>query len=174
MAAMKAGDRVKIIAREVTAEDVKTSLYFSYFGDLCGSVDRVYDDGSVCVEIDLDSLNDDTRERHIEMQENERKRWLENLSDEARNRLTAAQKQFSMSYKLLVSGKDLVPDKGPKPGAKSTAKAAKSEPAASESDQQGPEGAPAEPAAAGEAPKRVSEADLAAAEEAFLRSQQQK
>jgi hypothetical protein len=94
MAATKAGDRVMIVTREVTSDDQKTGLYFSYFGGLTGTIDRAYDDGSVCVDIDLDSMTDDMRERHLAMQEAERQRWISNLSDEVRNRLSAEQKQL--------------------------------------------------------------------------------
>jgi len=181
MAALKAGDRVKVTAREVTAEDVKSNLYFAYFGGLVGTVDRVYDDGSTCIDIDLDSLHEEMRQRHKDMEESERKRWLSNLSDEARNRLTAEQKQFRMAYKILVAIKDVEPHKGDKPG-KSAPKAEKAESAASESDHKGPARAPEPEASAGAtapspapakeepAPKRLSEADLAAAEEAMLRA----
>lgn len=188
MAAIKAGDRVRIVTREATSEDAKTGLYYAYFGGLTGTVDRVYDDDSVCVEIDLESLNDEMRERHLAMQEAERQRWISNLSDEVRNRLTPEQKQLKMSYKLLVSKKDIESYKGGKPKSE-----AKSEAEDSESDSSSKKG-PASPgpsaharAARGgagggagksegsgdePAPKRLSEADLSAAEEEFLRSRQ--
>lgn len=168
--AFKAGDRVQVTAREVTGDDERTGLYYSYFGGLTGKVDRVYDDNSVCIDIDLESLTEGARERHFTMQQNEQKRWLEGLSGEARNRLTPEQKQLKLSYKILVSEKDLTPLKGDKPkGGKKAEKAeASAEDSASESGDKGPARAP-EPA-----PKRLSEADLNAAEEEYLRSLQNK
>jgi len=166
MTAVKTGDRVKLATREVTVEDERSGLYYSYFGGLTGTVDRVYDDESVCVDIDLESLSEDARERHLVMQEAERKRWLDGLSNEARSRLTPEQKTLKLSYKILASKKDLMPYKGDKPKGdkpveKSETSAGDDSPAAS-SD--GPARAP-EPA-----PKRLSEADLAKAEEEYLKS----
>jgi len=176
MASLSAGDRVQIQLREITADDEKNGLYYSYFGGLTGTVDTIYDDGSVCVNVDLESLSRDARERHLAMQEAERKKWLEGLSGEARNRLTPEQKQLKLSYKILVSKNDVVSTKGGKPtGTKSQSKpaapAADSAPAAPK----GPARAP-EPEAADEAstPKRVSEDDLAKAEEEYLRSLQER
>ena len=191
MTAPKAGSRVKVVERELTADDAKTGLYYSYFGGLMGTVDRLYDDDSVCVDIDIDSLTEEMRARHLSVQEAERKRWLENLSDELRNRLNAEQKQLKMNYRILVAQKDLEPSNSDKPAAKAAPEIAKREAAPVEESKKGagdapapshnaraPRGSPAQ--ASGEpdapadepSPKRLSEADLAAAEEEFLRSRQ--
>lgn len=179
MAAIKAGDRVQIVKREPTAEDAKSGLYYIYFGGLVGTVDRIYDDDSVCIEVDLESLNDDARKRHLEIQEAERKRWLDNLSGEARSRLSAEQRQLRMSYKILVGKKDLEPIKGGSP--KKTAEKSGESKDAGAAGGEGPDGAPDTVSARAkpveeeaDAPRRVSEADLAKAEEEFLRSRQQK
>lgn len=191
MTAFKAGDRVQVASREVTPDDEKSGLYYAYFGGLTGSVDTVYDDGSVCVDVDLESLSHAARDRHIAMQEAERKKWLEALSGEARNRLSPEQKQLKLSYKILTSNKDVEPLKGGKPGggkrAEKSAGAASDE--ASPSDHKGPARAP-EPEQVSESdtpsdrrssgeddqppPKRVSAEDLAKAEEEYLRSLQSK
>jgi len=192
MAAIKAGDRVRVIAREVTSEDSKSGLYYSYFGGLTGSVDRIYDDGSVCVDVDLDSLSDEIRSRHLAMQETEQQRWLASLSDEVRNRLTAEQRQLKMSYRILVSKNDLEPLKSDKPrgsakdqhaknadsssdspkGSKASSPSA--EPSQSSTEQHAAQPTKPKPPKKEEPPKRLSEADLAAAEEAFLRSRLQR
>ena len=190
MAAIKTGDAVMIKSREVSGEDEKTGLYYSYFGGLHGTVDRVYDDGSVCVDIELDSLDEEMRKRHLVMQEAERKRWLNNLSGEVRSRLTADQRQLKMSYKLLVSRNDLDSHKGGKPSSKPNADASKAddssgttaEGSAGASDRKPsaraaprpPEPSTTEPESAPvETPtERLSEADIAAREEEYLRSLQ--
>lgn len=169
MAELKVGDAVQIKTREVTNDDIKSSLYFSYFGGLQGAIDRIYDDGSVCVDVDLDSLTQDARDRHLETQEAERKRWLEGLSGEARNRLSDDQKKLAISYKLLVSKKDLEPIKGGKP---KSAKSQKASDDSSSAASSGPARAPDPDKSEPESPKRLSEADLAANEEEFLRSLQ--
>jgi hypothetical protein len=189
MAAAKTGERVRVIEREVTPDDVKSGLYYAYFAGLTGMIDRTYDDGSVCVDVDLESLTEEMRTRHISIQEGERKRWLDNLSDEARNRLTAEQKQFKMNYRVLVSGKDLEPHKGGKPGGESNARQSEGAGAAPESGGKGasstaqsgepkaqagqPEPRPeTRPPKEDDSPKRLSEAELSAAEEEFLKSRQ--
>jgi len=192
MAAIKAGDRVKVVSREVTSEDSKSGLYYSYFGGLTGSVDRIYDDGSVCVDVDLDSLSDEIRSRHLAMQETEQQRWLSSLSDEVRNRLTAEQRQLKMSYRILVSKNDLEPIRGDKPrgsakdqhvrNADSSSDSTKGSKASGSSSALG-QSSTEQPVVQSAKPKlpkqeeplkRLSEADLAAAEEAFLRSRLQR
>jgi len=175
MASFKAGDRVRLAARQVTAEDEKSGLYYSYFAELTGAVDMVYGDGSVCVNVDLESLSEQARDRHLAMQEAERKKWLEGLSGEARNRLTPEQKQLRLSYKILVSRNDLEPAEGGKPeGGKRPAKAAAADVEdAAGSAKKGPARAP-EPKRVREkeepAPRRPSAEDLAKAEEEYLKS----
>ena len=112
MANFKTGDGVRIKTRELTADDSKTGLYYPFFGGLEGVVDCVYDDGSICVNVDIETLGEEARKRHLAMQEAERKRWLEGLSGEARARLSEEQRRLKISYKLLVSKNDLDPRKG--------------------------------------------------------------
>lgn len=166
MTALKAGSRVRVIERELSTEDAKSGLYYSYFGGLTGTVDRSYDDDSVCVDVEIESLTEEMRVRHLSVQEAERKRWLENLSDELRNRLSAEQKQLKMNYRILVSKKDLEPAKGDRPSGKAAPTAAKADAASSEGSKKGAGDSPAPPE------KRLSEADLAAAEEEHLRARQ--
>ncbi len=176
--AFKAGDRVKIAAREVTADDEKSGLYYSYFGGLTGAVDAIYGDGSICVNVDLESLTAQARDRHLEMQEAERKKWLDGLSGEARNRLTPEQRQLKLSYKVLVSKNDLEPAKGGKPeGGKKSAKPAEKTEDDAPSARKGPARAPDPKQAPGEdepPTRRPSAEDLAKAEEEHLKSLQSK
>jgi hypothetical protein len=114
------------------------------------------------------------------MQEAERQRWLDSLSDEARNRLTPEQKQLKMSYRILVSKQDLQVMSGGKPASEQQPEKPKSAAASASGEKQRPEKTPSSPpgdtgtkqrpSAAEPQPRRLSEADLAAAEEAFLRS----
>lgn len=183
MASFKAGDRVQLVTRPVTPDDEKNGLYYSYFGGLTGSVDTVYAEGSVCVNVDLESLSSSARDRHLAMQEAERKKWLENLSGEARNRLSPEQKQLKLSYKILVSSKDMEHIKGSKPdGGKRKEKSATTtsedtSPAADKGPARAPEpvlGAESSSEEDEPSPKRLSAEDIANAEEEYLRSLQSK
>ena len=105
--ALAVGNKIMIKSREVNGDDVASGLYFSYFGGLRGVVDHIYDDESVCVDVDLNSLQKEARDRHLEMQEAENKRWLDGISAELKRKLTPEQKKLTISYKILVSKKDL-------------------------------------------------------------------
>jgi hypothetical protein len=187
MASFKNGDRVRVITRDIKPEDEKNGLYYSYFGGLTGSVDCVYDDGSVCVDVDLDSLSEAARDRHLAMQEAEKTKWLEGLSGEARGRLTAEQKQLKLSYKILTSVNDIEHFKGDKPtggkrGSKSTdtdlQEADSSDSKKSAAKKQEPRAAPPssseDSTQSEESPggKRLSADDLAKAEEEYFKSLQ--
>jgi hypothetical protein len=100
------GDYVKVIQREATPADAKNRSFFPYFCGLAGTVDKIYNDG-ICLKVDFQSLPEDILKRHLETQEAIKRRWLEGLSGEARNKLTAEEKKFSLSYTLLVQPDDL-------------------------------------------------------------------
>ncbi|MDD3152580.1 MAG: hypothetical protein PHE45_06765 [Bacteroidales bacterium] len=102
----KEGDYVKVISREQTPEDVKNGTYYPHFGGLCGTVDRIYDD-TICIKVDIDSLPKDMMKRHQDVEESIRKKWLNGLSGEARNRLSAEDRRFNLAYTILVSANDL-------------------------------------------------------------------
>ncbi|MHB0999426.1 MAG: hypothetical protein ACYC27_09290 [Armatimonadota bacterium] len=104
--AFKEGDYVKIITRESTPADVKNRTFYPYFCGLAGTVDKVYDD-EVCIKVDLDTLPEDILQRHQSIQDSIKRKWLNGLSGEARNRLSADEKRFELAYTLLVQAADL-------------------------------------------------------------------
>jgi glutamate/tyrosine decarboxylase-like PLP-dependent enzyme len=142
--AFSEGDRVEIVDREANADDVKTNLFFNHFRRLTGTVQKVYASGEAAVEIEIDSLSETVAQRHREVQEKMKADWLDKLSEEARNRLSPQERDFRLRYTVLVRASDL---------AKPTNAAVAKETVA-------------------EAPRRVTAADLAAAEEAELRRRQ--
>ncbi len=109
MSQIKAGERVKIVDRDMTLADTKSGLYYDYFRNLTGKVQYIYDDKTVCVNIELDSLPEDIRTRHLEVQESTTKRWLESISQEQRDKLSEANKRLTLAYNVLVSESDLEP-----------------------------------------------------------------
>jgi hypothetical protein len=115
MASLKAGDRVKIVDREMTLADIKSGLYYDYFRNLVGVVDRVYEDDSVCVKIDLDSLPPGVQKQHKEVQNAVRTRWLNGLGQEQRERLSETDRTVVLGYNLLVGAVDLEPAGKAKP-----------------------------------------------------------
>lgn len=118
---IKEGDRVRITAREPTPEDEKSATYFAHFGNLTGTVQKVYNKQEVAVEVDLESLPTDVRKRHEEIRGQMKTRWLDGLSEEARSRLTEREKDFNLRYVVLVGMSDLTKiasaGRAPKPSA---------------------------------------------------------
>ncbi|HZP80737.1 MAG TPA: hypothetical protein VFB21_03785 [Chthonomonadaceae bacterium] len=158
----KEGDRVQIIDREATAEDAKSGLFYHHLRGLIGTVLKVYPTEEASVEIELESLPEAVAQRHLDVQEQMKTRWLDGLSEEGRNRLTEKERDFRLRYTVLVAVKDLTaPGKravtAAPPKAVATAPAAAVKPA---------------PVKAEEAPRRPTSADYDAAEEAYFQSRQ--
>ena len=65
MASLKEGDRVRIIARPATEDDIKSGLYYSHYAGLTGSIQKVYDKKEAAVEVEHDSLTKDIRKRQV-------------------------------------------------------------------------------------------------------------
>lgn len=150
MASFKAGDRVQIVDREMTSADIKSGLYYDYFRNLTGVVDRVYEDNSVCVKVDMDSLPEDVRKRHLQVQDAVRTRWLNGLGQEQRDRLSETDRSVILGYNILVGAADLLPGGKAKPAAKKTASAESTKKA--------------------EAVHRPTEKDIEKAEEEYLKT----
>ncbi len=105
--ALKEGDKVQIVNREATPDDIKSGLFYNYFRGLEGSIQKIYNTNEVAVEIDLDSLDEAAAKRHVEIQEQTKSKWLDGLSEEARGRLTEQEKDFRLRYSILVKDVDL-------------------------------------------------------------------
>jgi len=192
MASVKVGDRVRIADREASLTDAKSGLFYAYFRNLTGVIERVYDDDTVCIDVSIDSLPLEVAERHQEMQTAARDKWIAGLSQESRGRLSEQDKQFKMSYKVVVAAVDVSPSGKGSPKsektaraasksdtsveasssakpleAKGSAKSAARQTTASEASEQPGSVAAAEQL---DAPKRLTQKELAAKEREFLNS----
>lgn len=107
------GATVRLADREPNAADHKSGLFYPHYRNLTGTVAKLYVDGTATVLADLNSLPSDIRARHVAGTEAMRQKWLDNLSDEARNKLSAAEKKFSLRYSLLIGTVDLTPIDAP-------------------------------------------------------------
>ena len=107
-AKFKEGDRVRVADREATAEDAKSGMFHNHFRGLTGTIQKLYSaTNEVVVIVDQDKLQEGIATRHLEMQEQMKNKWLDGLSDEARNRLTPKEREFNLRYTVLVSLSDL-------------------------------------------------------------------
>ena len=104
---LTAGDSVRIINRMQLPADIKSNLYYPHYADLTGVIGKVYADNTAAVTVDMASLPPQIRSRHESSTLSMRQKWLDGLSDEARNRLTAAEKKLTLRYAVLVSIDDL-------------------------------------------------------------------
>lgn len=103
---LKEGDYVKVIRRECTPADIKNKTYYPFFGGLAGTVDKVYDK-EICIKVDPETVPQDMLKRHLDIQDSIKRKWLNGLSGEARNRLTPEEKRFQLAYTILVQADDL-------------------------------------------------------------------
>lgn len=113
------GDPVRLADRETTAADTKSGLFYPYYRGLTGTIAKLYSDSTAAVAVDPESLPGDIRKRHQTGTDAMRQKWLDGLSEEGRNKLSAAEKKFSLRYSLLVSLSDLSPGDAPEPARKS-------------------------------------------------------
>ena len=113
------GEAVRLADRETTAADTKSGLFYPYYRGLTGTIAKLYSDSTAAVAVDPDSLPDDIRKRHQAGTDAMRQKWLDGLSEEGRNKLSAAEKKFSLRYSLLVSLSDLSASDAAEPARKS-------------------------------------------------------
>ncbi len=104
---LASGTPVRLADRDPGSADTKSGLFYPYYRGLTGTVTKDYSDGTVSLSVDADSLPEEIRKRHQAGTESMRTKWLEGLSDEARNKLSAAEKKFSLRYSILVGAEDL-------------------------------------------------------------------
>jgi hypothetical protein len=123
------GARVRVATRQATADDARSGLYYPHFAGLTGSVQHVYDQDEVAVEIEPEALTAEVRARHASVRDQMKTKWLEGLSEEGRSRLTERERDFRLRYVVLVSSRDL--ELAPRP-AEPTSEDARPEPAREE------------------------------------------
>lgn len=106
---MTEGDRVRVSNREAVAADTKSALFYPHYRGLTGTLAKVYDDNTASITVEPESLPPDARARHQAGSAAERQKWLDGLSDERRNKLSAAEKKLALRYTILVAMDDLSP-----------------------------------------------------------------
>lgn len=128
MSKIKDGMRVRVKAREATAEEAKNGRYAPYLGNVTGTVLKVYSAKEIAVNLDTDSLHPDIIARHKKQQQAMHQKWLDSLSEEARNRLTPEEKAFRLNYVVLLAESDLTTGKAAEKPVQKQAKASEPKP----------------------------------------------
>ena len=116
----KEGDRVRIVDRPMTDEDIKSQLFYDHYRGLTGKVQKVYGTDEIAVEVEPDALLETVSARHLEVKEQMKAKWLNGLSEEAKGRLSDAERDFQLRYTVLVMAKDLVVATGAAPQSRAT------------------------------------------------------
>ncbi|HWD40562.1 MAG TPA: hypothetical protein VG944_17065 [Fimbriimonas sp.] len=101
------GQRVRVVTRPVTEDDRKRSRYFEHMGGLTGTIQNVYEDGEVAVQVETVALGKVTSTVHKTATERMREKFQSNATEEQRKALTKEEMDFNTHYVLLVSEKDL-------------------------------------------------------------------
>lgn len=148
------GDRVRVVTRQQGSDDVKSGLYYNYFGGLVGAVRKVYSPQEVAVDVEHSSLTTEMRRRHEDIRKQMKTKWLDSLSEESRGKLTERERDFRLAYVILVAQSDL-----------------EAAPAAAPAAAAPPEPVPEAPEPV-EASRRPTSEELARAEEEELRRHQ--
>ncbi|HEY3265500.1 MAG TPA: hypothetical protein VGM37_01130 [Armatimonadota bacterium] len=107
MPTFKQGDRVRVIARPQSANDIKENAYFPHMGGVEGTVVKVYSPEEITVSVDRETLPEQNAARHTEIEKRLQERWMDSISQEARANLSDAEKQFKLNYSVIVPANDL-------------------------------------------------------------------
>ncbi len=107
MVAWKEGQRVRVVAREVTEKDREENRYFAHMGGLTGIVQNVYSEEEIAVKMDLDSLTSVSADVHKTATERMRDQFVGSISEEQKKQLTKEELAFTPHYVLLVRSADL-------------------------------------------------------------------
>lgn len=104
---LKEGDKVRIVTREVTAEDRKTQRYYDHMAGLVGVVTNVYGKDEVAVKIDEDAMRDPGLRVRNEAARRMREKFVQSVGEEGRSQLTPEELNFGVNFMLLVREADL-------------------------------------------------------------------
>jgi ribosomal protein L21E len=107
MSKWKEGDRVRIVARPVAEEDLKSSRYYDHMSGLVGTVQNIYSDTEIAVKIDPEFMTKITAEVQKEATMRMREKFLTNATEEQKKQFTKEEMEFDAHYVQLVQSKDL-------------------------------------------------------------------
>jgi len=107
MSKWKEGDRVRIVARPVAEEDLKSSRYYDHMAGLVGTVQNIYSDTEIAVKIDPEFMTKVTAEVQKEATMRMREKFLTNATEEQKKQFTKEEMEFDAHYVQLVQSKDL-------------------------------------------------------------------
>lgn len=109
MPTWKEGDRVRVITRPVLAEDRRSNRYYEHLAGIEGTVQNVYGPEDIAVKADIPTTSEVAQTVHKEAVRRLREKFLANVSEEAKNKLSKEELNFDAHYMILVRSEDLEP-----------------------------------------------------------------
>ncbi|HSI74040.1 MAG TPA: hypothetical protein VK934_12760 [Fimbriimonas sp.] len=107
MSKWKLGERVRVVSRAVSAEDRKNSRYYEHMAGLTGTVQQIYSESEVAVEVEPESLSKVSGDVHKTATLRMREKFLSQISEEQKKQFTKEELDFDAHYVLLVQSSDL-------------------------------------------------------------------
>jgi hypothetical protein len=107
MPTFKPGDRVRVVTRAVTAEDRAKNRYFDHMAGLVGTVQQVYSDAEVAIEVETDSMSKVSLDVQKTATVRMRDKFLSQISEEQKKAFTKEELDFQAHYMVLVQNSDL-------------------------------------------------------------------
>ena len=107
MSKWKAGERVRVITRDVTQDDRKNSRYFEHMAGLVGTIQQVYNENEVALQVEPESLSKVSSDVHRTATQRMREKFLSQIGEEQKKQFTKEELDFDAHYVLLVQASDL-------------------------------------------------------------------
>jgi hypothetical protein len=101
------GDRVRVKSRPVTEDDRKRNRYFEHMAGLVGTIQNVYSEQEIAVQVDPSSLGPVTAAVHQTATQRMRDRFTEDMSEAQKKLFTKEELEFDTHYVVLIQGSDL-------------------------------------------------------------------
>jgi hypothetical protein len=107
MSKWKAGERVRVVSRAVTEEDRKKNRYFEHMAGLTGTIQQVYNESEVALQVEPESLTKISGDVHRTATQRMREKFLSQIGEEQKKQFTKEELDFDAHYVLLVQANDL-------------------------------------------------------------------
>jgi hypothetical protein len=107
MSKWKLGDRVRVVTRAVTEEDRKKNRYYDHMAGLTGTVQQIYSDDEIAVEVEPASMSKVSADVHKMATQRMRDKFLSQISEEQKKQFTKEELDFDAHYVLLLQSSDL-------------------------------------------------------------------
>ena len=107
MPTFKPGERVRVVSRPVTEADRKSNKYYEHMAGLTGTVQSVYSETEIAIEVDPASMSKISADVQKTATTRMRDKFLSQISEEQKKQFTKEELDFDAHYVVLVQSTDL-------------------------------------------------------------------